>query len=106
MFVCGQHLPAACDCFVLCSNSIRVVKTVKQTSSVAITYMAAVQQVIDSDGVAGLFLRGLSVKIISNGISSILFTIVWKYLMELWKEKESDKKEDTKSANGKDKKQT
>ena len=56
------------------SNSIRVVKTVKQTSSLPITYFAAVQSVIDADGVAGLFLRGLSVKIISNGISSIMFT--------------------------------
>ena len=56
------------------SNSIRVLKTTKQASPVAITYRQAAQSVIDKDGVQGLFLRGLKTKILANGLQGMLFT--------------------------------
>eukprot|EP00040_Diaphanoeca_grandis_P039781 m.260134 g.260134 ORF g.260134 m.260134 type:complete len:299 (-) comp39270_c0_seq1:46-942(-) len=66
------------------SNSVRVVTTVKKTSLVDISYFDAAMHVIEEDGLAGLMVRGLSVKVISNGISSILFSILWKYFMKMW----------------------
>jgi hypothetical protein len=60
------------------SNSIRVLKTTKQASPVAITYRQAAQGVIDKDGVQGLFLRGLKTKILANGLQGMLFTVLWR----------------------------
>jgi len=34
--------------------------------------------VIEKDGVAGLFFRGLMTKIISNGCQGILFNVLWR----------------------------
>eukprot|EP00041_Stephanoeca_diplocostata_P009209 m.140064 g.140064 ORF g.140064 m.140064 type:complete len:305 (+) comp17650_c0_seq5:100-1014(+) len=78
------------------SNSIRVVKTVKQTAPTDIGYADAFNQVVKEEGFEGLFLRGLSIKIISNAISSILFTILWKYFMERWQQR-SEKKDGEKA---------
>lgn len=75
----------------VCSNSVRVIKTVKQTASVEIGYVDAFNQVIATDGVQGLFFRGLSVKLFSNAVSSILFTILWKYFMSIWEERKKKK---------------
>ena len=36
-------------------------------------------QIIAEDGVQGLFLRGLSTKLLSNGAQAMLFTICWRY---------------------------
>ncbi len=64
------------------SNSIRVVKTTKQTSTSAVSYPEAVKMVIESDGVVGLFTRGLGTRIIANGVQGMLFTVIWKGLEE------------------------
>jgi hypothetical protein len=42
-----------------CTNSIRVVKTVKQTSPTPISYLEAAETVIATDGISGLLMRGL-----------------------------------------------
>mmetsp|Transcript_2989 Transcript_2989/g.9938 ORF Transcript_2989/g.9938 Transcript_2989/m.9938 type:complete len:93 (-) Transcript_2989:550-828(-) len=47
------------------SNSIRVVKTKKQTAIEDLTYIATVSAIIAEDGVQGLFLRGLGTKLLS-----------------------------------------
>eukprot|EP00039_Didymoeca_costata_P020008 m.339702 g.339702 ORF g.339702 m.339702 type:complete len:295 (-) comp18921_c0_seq1:61-945(-) len=78
------------------SNSVRVVKTVIQTSAEPLTYFQAIEQVLEKGGIYDLLFRGLSVKIISNGLSSILFTILWKYLMELYANREKSKEKDEK----------
>jgi hypothetical protein len=70
-----------------CTNSIRVLKTVKQTSPTPISYMEAAESVIATGGLGGLFVRGLALKLVSNGISCIIFTIMWKYLMSVMKER-------------------
>ena len=61
-----------------CSNAIRVLKTTKQTSAVAISYKQALDMVIAKDGVSGLFFRGLSTKILSNGVQGMLFSVLWR----------------------------
>lgn len=60
------------------SNSIRVVKTTKQTHREPITYPKAVQEIIAADGVQGLFGRGLKTRILTNGLQGLLFTILWR----------------------------
>lgn len=65
-----------------CSNSIRVIKTTKQTTQESITYAQAVKMVVDKDGVLGLFGRGLSTRIVTNGFQGLLFSVLWKLIDE------------------------
>lgn len=67
------------DCF---SNGVRVVKTYKQTSDVPMTYTEAVQQLVEASGIFGLLFRGLGIKLFSNALSSIMFSVLWKMIME------------------------
>ncbi|KAL1519894.1 hypothetical protein AB1Y20_023383 [Prymnesium parvum] len=64
------------------SNSVRVVKTAKQTADTDVGYLATASKIIAEDGINGLFLRGLSTKILSNGLQAMLFTICWRYFEE------------------------
>lgn len=64
------------------SNSIRVVKTIKQTNEKNISYKEVVKTVIERDGINGLFLRGLKTKILTNGLQGIVFSVSWKYISE------------------------
>jgi len=73
----------------VCSNSIRVLTAYKQSSEVPVGYLEAATTIIAADGVKGLFLRGLGIKLVSNGIQAMLFMILWKHLMEWWKERQS-----------------
>lgn len=60
------------------SNSLRVLKTVKQTSEVDIGYWEVAQQILAEEGPAGLFGRGLQTKLITNGIQSMAFSVLWR----------------------------
>ncbi|WPT11624.1 hypothetical protein PSENEW3n2_00005124 [Picochlorum sp. SENEW3] len=60
------------------SNSIRVVKTTKQTATTPMTYPEVVRSVIQTDGLMGLFGRGLKTKILSNGLQGLLFSVLWR----------------------------
>ena len=80
----GFNSAVISDC---CSNSLRVIKTVKQTSQKNITYSDTVKEIISKDGVYGLLGRGLKTRIITNGLQGILFTICWKYIEDSWKKK-------------------
>lgn len=64
------------------SNVIRVLKTTVQTSPETISYREAAHLVIETDGVVGLFARGLSTRLITNGIQASLFSVLWKLLEE------------------------
>jgi hypothetical protein len=71
-------------------NAIRVVKTVKQSlgsSKHTVTYTEAVRLVVATDGWRGLFGRGLRTRIFANALQSIVFTVIWRGLIEHWKEK-------------------
>ena len=65
-----------------CSNSIRVVKTTKQTNRDPITYQQAVKMVIEKDGLLGLFGRGLKMKILTNGVQGLMFAVLWRFFEE------------------------
>ena len=65
------------------SNSLRVIKTTKQTNPNPISYKNTVKMIIKEDGLRGLFGRGLKTRILTNGIQGIVFTITWKYIQEI-----------------------
>jgi hypothetical protein len=52
---------------------------VRQTSEGDISYTEAAQQIIKKDGINGLLFRGLETKLITNGIQSIMFSILWRH---------------------------
>lgn len=60
------------------SNSIRVVKTYKQTCETPITYPQAVKNVVKEEGVLALFGRGLKTRILTNGLQGLVFAVLWK----------------------------
>lgn len=65
-----------------CSNSLRVLKTTRQTALEPISYMDSAKQIIEKEGLAGLFGRGLKTRILTNGIQGALFTVAWKSISE------------------------
>lgn len=79
-----------CSSFVsdVCSNSIRVIKTTKQSSAASVSYVTAAQMVVAQDGVSGLFLRGLKTRILANGVQGILFTVAFKGFQKKWAERD------------------
>jgi len=71
------------------SNVIKVIKTVKQalavgehSSALTPTYLEVVNNIVAESGYAGLFGRGLATRIVSNGIQSMLFTVLWKVALD------------------------
>ena len=65
------------------SNSIRVVKTTRQTFQQPISYIDTVKYVVKNDGISGLFGRGLQTRIIANGFQGLMFSILWKYFQSV-----------------------
>ena len=65
------------------ANSLRVVKTTRQTVPHTITYPEIIRHVVKEDGVLGLFGRGLKTRLLANGVQSIMFNVLFKYFMEL-----------------------
>jgi hypothetical protein len=61
------------------SNFLRVLKTTRQTAPTTIGYRAAAKQIIEKDGLLGLFARGLGTRVLTNALQASLFTVVWKY---------------------------
>ena len=80
------------------SNSIRVVKVYVQTSKVPIGYAAAVSEVLAARGLGGLLWSGLPAKLLCNGISSVVFSVAWKGLMERYKRATPPKRDDGEDA--------
>ena len=68
-------------------NSIKVIKTTKQAVGAkhSISYAAAIKMVLSASGYAGLFFRGLPVRIVTNGVNSVIFTVCWRGLMDLFR---------------------
>ena len=74
----GINAAFVSDCV---SNSLRVLKTYRQTSPTKCGYWRAFCAIRAKDGlfgIHGLFFRGLQTRIITHGINSMLFTVVWK----------------------------
>jgi hypothetical protein len=66
------------------SNSLRVVKTYRQVNETRIGYADAAREVIATDGVLGLFGRGLKTRIVANGLQGLMFSILWKVFLDIW----------------------
>lgn len=64
------------DCI---SNSLRVIKTYRQTNPEKISYVETVKKVVEKDGYVGLFGRGLKTRIIANGMQGLMFSVLWKH---------------------------
>ena len=62
------------------SNSIRVLKTYRQTHTSKITYSTAAKEIIKKDGILSLLGRGLKTKILANGLQGALFSVLWKWI--------------------------
>ena len=63
-----------------CSNSLRVIKTTKQTYKENESYINITKEILKKDGYQGLLTRGLSARILTNGIQGCMFTIIYRYL--------------------------
>lgn len=71
-------LTASCvsDCV---SNSLRVIKNIKQTYGEELSYRDALTLVLDTDGVAGLLGRGLQTRLLTNALQGSIFSVLWRY---------------------------
>jgi len=81
------------------SNSLRVIKTTKQTMSTNVdegtekataankrkelSYIEIVNKIIEEDGIQGLFGRGLRTRLYANAIQGAAFSVLWKYFQAL-----------------------
>lgn len=98
-FTGGKHLRNAligfCSALVsdCSSNSLRVLKTTRQTALEPISYMAAATQIIEKEGYVGLFGRGLKTRILTNGIQGALFTVGWRTFQELLDKRKKQQEE-------------
>ena len=72
------------DTFV---NVFRVIKTTKQSlgSKQNASYMETIRVIVAADGYRGLFARGLRTRIYANALQSVVFTIIWRGLNDLWR---------------------
>ena len=70
-----QTVPIACPVPIAC-RSRRARPIVPHPRRLTpLTYWETVESIMAADGISGLFLRGLSTKLISNGVQAMLFTI-------------------------------
>jgi len=65
------------------SNSLRVIKTTRQTFPETISYVDTIRHVVAKDGILGLFGRGLKTRLLANGIQGLMFSVLWKYFMDV-----------------------
>ncbi|KAL7575450.1 hypothetical protein ACA910_007349 [Epithemia clementina (nom. ined.)] len=86
-------LSASCvsDCT---SNSLRVIKTTKQTAQLGpqgstmdgntkeMSYPQVIAMIIEQDGIKGLFGRGLQTRLLTNAIQGAAFSVLWKYFQQ------------------------
>jgi hypothetical protein len=66
------------------SNFIRVLKTTVQTSEESIGYLEAAKQIVEKEGLVGLFARGLGTRLLTNGIQASLFSVLWKLFEDMF----------------------
>lgn len=69
------------------SNSLRVIKTFRQTHTERLSYVECVRQIVAKDGVSGLMFRGLRTRIAANAIQGVMFSVLWRLMEDAWNEK-------------------
>ena len=88
----------------VCSNCLRIIKTMKQTalssnqlipgpSDGSISYVEAIQRIYSENGVLGLFGRGLLTRVLANGLQTVIFTFIWKLLQLKSEQKDKQREE-------------
>lgn len=89
------------------SNSLRVLKTRRQTAANSTSYLDAARrrlvdeatesvpslnplepfsqarEIVDEDGWAALFVRGLGTRLLVNALQAALFTVLWKTIEDV-----------------------
>lgn len=65
------------------SNSMRVIKTSKQSYPEPISYFDITKLIIKKDGLIGLMGRGLKTRLLSNGIQGMMFSVLWKIILDV-----------------------
>jgi hypothetical protein len=74
--IVGMFASGASD---LCSNSLKVLRTMQQCSpDTDLGIKTAAMRVVRSDGIIGLFGRGLKTRLLVNIVQTALFTVLWK----------------------------
>lgn len=73
------------DC---CSNWVRVMKTQKQLSTSDEGYLSIAKRIVKGDGVLGFVTRGLGTRLLSNGVQSMLFMVLWRHAIDVFHERE------------------
>lgn len=63
----------------VCSNSLRVLKTVRQSDKEGLSYAESVKSIIDKEGWRGLLGRGLATRLLSNALQGVMFSVLFKY---------------------------
>lgn len=77
----------------ICSNSLRVIKTTKQTAQLGqkegeaeaedLSYPEIVSMILEKDGIVGLLGRGLQTRLLTNAIQGAIFSVLWKYFQQV-----------------------
>lgn len=67
------------SCSDIISNSLRVIKVNKQVSNKNDSYKKVINDIITKDKISGLMTRGLTSKIITNGIQGMVFTVLFDF---------------------------
>jgi hypothetical protein len=66
----------------ICSNSLRVLKTTRQTDIEITNYIDSAKSIISKEGLSGLFGRGLQTRLLANSLQSILFSVLFKFFQQ------------------------
>jgi len=69
------------------SNPLHVVKKYRQVNETRIGYRDAAKAVIAVDGLRGLLGRALKTRILVNGLQGLMFSVFWRFFLDLWNEK-------------------
>ena len=67
---------------------MRVIKTSKQSYHEHISYFDITKLIIKKDGLIGLMGRGLKTRLLSNGIQGMMFSVLWKLILDVIEKKD------------------
>jgi len=62
----------------ICSNSLRVLKTTRQTDKELVSYVDSVKAIVEKEGLGGLLGRGLQTRLLCNSLQGVLFSVLYK----------------------------
>jgi hypothetical protein len=66
----------------ICSNSLRVLKTTRQSDTELVSYAESAKAIVQAEGLGGLFGRGLQTRLLANSMQSVLFSVFFKLFQQ------------------------